>query len=102
MIGGLLIIFIYITRLISNKKFKFSLKILLLNIRILIIYLLINNYLITNNFYLFNQLLQFNYNKYINSITIFLIIISICYLLITIIATVKITQFKSGPLRQKF
>jgi len=106
-IGGLLIIFIYITRLISNKKFKFSYKILAINFITIIIILitfyytnLLNYNLI--NYLIINQKFIFRFNKYINTINISILIIIITFLLITIIAVVKITQFKSGPLRQKF
>lgn len=106
-IGGLLILFIYITRLVSNEKFKFNPIILFLNGIILIIILLINlnenfNFTLLNKpriIFIYN--LNNNFRKFITSNSIIIILI-IIYLLITIIAVVKISTFKSGPLRQKF
>nr|WON66001.1 NADH dehydrogenase subunit 6 [Carpelimus sp. 1 HFZ-2023b] len=98
MIGGLLIIFIYMTSLISNKKFKFSIKILTFNMIMLITFYFIEYNSIFEN----KNNIQFNFNKYINTPSFSIMIIMIIYLLITMIAVVKITQFKSGALRQKF
>nr|ARH53763.1 NADH dehydrogenase subunit 6 [Carpelimus fuliginosus] len=97
MIGGLLIIFIYMTSLISNKKFKFSQKIFIMNLIIFMLYFIeLNTF---NNNY---NMIQLNFNKYINTSSFFIMVSMIIYLLITMIAVVKITQFKSGALRQKF
>nr|ALO77185.1 NADH deshydrogenase subunit 6 [Carpelimus sp. CAR01] len=102
MIGGLLIIFIYMTSLISNKKFKFSPKIMITNIIMMfsILYMnyYVNHYMIYNNY----NNLTISFNKYINTSMFSIMILMIIYLLITMIAVVKITQFKSGALRQKF
>nr|YP_010238869.1 NADH dehydrogenase subunit 6 [Anoplophora horsfieldi]QTE20918.1 NADH dehydrogenase subunit 6 [Anoplophora horsfieldi]QTV20884.1 NADH dehydrogenase subunit 6 [Anoplophora horsfieldi] len=110
MIGGMLILFIYMTSIASNEKFKFSYKLFITISMMLIILLtlfILDSYLF--NFNLMNDLTNQNMiqnfklsmNKFlmwpINTI-FFLIII---YLLITLIMIVKITDIKSGPLRQK-
>lgn len=99
------------TRVASNEKFKFSYKLLILLILILTLILRI---LLIDHFYfnlnlinnLFNQNLIYNFKLSINkflrwpiNLVFFFIII---YLLITLIIVVKITNIKSGPLRQKF
>lgn len=107
-IGGILVLFLYMTNVASNEKFQFSLKlniILYSFIFIIIISLLINyqfyskfNNLILNfdSNFLFNQTITKFITFPIN--TIYLIII--IYLFITLIAVVKITNIKYGPLRQ--
>nr|YP_010032845.1 NADH dehydrogenase subunit 6 [Parastratiosphecomyia szechuanensis]QOW38330.1 NADH dehydrogenase subunit 6 [Parastratiosphecomyia szechuanensis] len=113
-LGGLLILFIYITSLASNEMFSFSMKILtsmVVLFSIIVLFLLITdnmliysifkndmmnlmtsnmNYSSTNKMSLINL-----YNFPINLITIMLM----NYLLLTLIAVVKITNSFYGPLR---
>lgn len=110
-IGGILILFIYITRIASNEKFKFSYKLSLLLLTLfifLIIRLFLDSYFYSENFnirdlnnkdktLLFNLTL-IKYTNWPNNKVIFIIIL---YLLITLIAIVKITKIKYGPLRPK-
>lgn len=111
LIGGLIILFIYITRIASNEKFKLSYKLSLICIIIIILRIILlysDNFIFNINLYTYDlnrqNLLIKNYlslRKYFNwpnNIIIYLIII---YLFVTLIATVKITEIKSGPLRQK-
>nr|AXS66306.1 NADH dehydrogenase subunit 6 [Cucujoidea sp. 9 KM-2017] len=111
MIGGMLILFIYMTSIASNEKFKISNKLMLfiLITSPLMIILLLESYL--TNFFLMNfsmlsmnNLMQFNLslNKFLNFPMMNIYIIMIIYLFITLIAVVKITNIKYGPLRQKF
>nr|QJF72857.1 NADH dehydrogenase subunit 6 [Nephus includens] len=114
MIGGLLILFIYMTSIASNEKFKFNYMIFFSTLMILflmIMYLiLIKNYkyneFLTKNF--INIKFDENYNffysmsKYYNYPSNKLMMFSIIYLLISLIITVKICKVKSGPLRQLF
>nr|ARH54673.1 NADH dehydrogenase subunit 6 [Stenurella nigra] len=110
MIGGMLILFIYMTSIASNEKFKFSYKLLMLSLMIMSLFIMtfIDLYLNEMNLNLsdtINQNKNYNFNlsmnKFFNwpnnSITYLMII----YLLITLIAIVKITKIKYGPLRQK-
>nr|YP_003097174.1 NADH dehydrogenase subunit 6 [Psacothea hilaris]ACR44363.1 NADH dehydrogenase subunit 6 [Psacothea hilaris] len=110
MIGGMLILFIYMTSVASNEKFKFSYKLTLACIFItsimsllFIIDLYYFNLNSMNN--LFNQVNHENFklsmNKFMNwpmNMNFFLMII---YLLVTLIMVVKITNIQYGPLRQK-
>nr|YP_010166787.1 NADH dehydrogenase subunit 6 [Scarodytes savinensis]QRV62891.1 NADH dehydrogenase subunit 6 [Scarodytes savinensis] len=117
MIGGMMVLFMYMTSLASNEKFNFSKKILLLIITMLIISTIMNfndmsiinlNFKNSNMMEMINNMimlkneniksLNFMYNKPNFIITIMLI----NYLLLTLVAVVKITKSKSGPLRQKF
>ena len=116
-LGGILVLFIYVTSLASNEIFNFSIKLFIITIIIFfIIYFfcffidknllisyftnhdnenltLIKNLLIENSLIL-NKL----YNFPINLITILLIV----YLFLTLIAVVKITNIFEGPLRPNY
>lgn len=119
-IGGILILFIYITSLASNETFIFSLNFklskfffLLITIIIIFVYLtdfkslfIINKTLNSETFNLIfiktlieqnNLILNKIYNFPINIITIILV----NYLFLTLITSVKITNIFKGPLRPK-
>nr|AXS66258.1 NADH dehydrogenase subunit 6 [Cucujoidea sp. 5 KM-2017] len=110
MIGGLLILFIYMTSIASNEKFNF--KIINSIIFILILMSLILTNKIFNIEFLNTNLLTSNImekknfffitSKFYNFPFINLIIITIIYLLISMIAVIKITFNKKTPLRQLF
>ena len=116
-LGGILVLFIYVTSLASNEIFNFSLNLFIsgvLTFRVIYSFLffidknLIINYLINyeneilieikslliENSLILNKL----YNFPVNLITILLII----YLFLTLIAVVKITNVFEGPLRPNF
>nr|UAJ48134.1 NADH dehydrogenase subunit 6 [Cybister japonicus] len=118
MIGGMLILFIYMTSLASNEMFKFSKYILFILIfmfmtTLLIFYnmdyLMINSILKNSNLienldnwlFLKNENL-ITLNKIYNNPNNWMTFILINYLLLTLIAVVKITKINYGPLRQKF
>nr|UDD74625.1 NADH dehydrogenase subunit 6 [Monodiamesa sp. 2 CZ-2021a] len=115
-LGGMLVLFIYVTSLASNEMFSFSMKILTFStvFFFLIIFssVMIDsnmfiNYLFNNEMSSLNDLNSFMnensitlnklYNFPINLITILLI----NYLFLTLIAVVKITNIYEGPLRPK-
>nr|APX39542.1 NADH dehydrogenase subunit 6 [Chrysolina haemoptera] len=112
MVGGMLILFIYMTSVASNEKFKFSFKIMnLMFLSMLLIFMI----MFIDNFYysLFmnlSDMMNQNYmknnnlsmNKYMNFPNNFMIYMMMIYLFITLIMVVKITSLKYGPLRQKF
>nr|YP_010596327.1 NADH dehydrogenase subunit 6 [Sthenias yunnanus]WAJ61229.1 NADH dehydrogenase subunit 6 [Sthenias yunnanus] len=111
MIGGLLILFIYMTSVASNEKFKFSIKLFLI---LTPIFLVTSFYVIADAFFfniilsndLMNQAKTSNFklslNKFITYPLSSIFYLLIVYLLVTLIMVVKITDIKSGPLRQKY
>nr|YP_010166748.1 NADH dehydrogenase subunit 6 [Porhydrus obliquesignatus]QRV62852.1 NADH dehydrogenase subunit 6 [Porhydrus obliquesignatus] len=118
MIGGMLILFMYMTSLASNEKFKFSMKITSMIIISLMMFMIINFIYDKSMFYMLFKnsnlseimdkfLFMKNENLYsltmmYNNPNMMITIIMINYLLLTLIAVVKITKSNSGPLRQKF
>nr|YP_009995360.1 NADH dehydrogenase subunit 6 [Ochthebius glaber]QNP09776.1 NADH dehydrogenase subunit 6 [Ochthebius glaber] len=108
MIGGMLVLFIYMTSIASNEKFKFNNKLMFMNISLMILTLtnvIMNNFIINLNNFNFNFDYNSNYfmlNKFFNIPSNLIMFMMIIYLFITLIAVVKITVFKLGPLRQKF
>nr|WDA93955.1 NADH dehydrogenase subunit 6 [Phyllomyza sp.] len=112
-IGGMLVLFIYVTSLASNEIFSFSFNMMvyvviyLFFMLILWIYkdLLINIWSINNEMsslmYLMNFLKENSMNllKLYNYPTNMFTIMLMNYLLITLIAVVKITNLHYGPLR---
>nr|YP_010610990.1 NADH dehydrogenase subunit 6 [Rhingia xanthopoda]WAP91824.1 NADH dehydrogenase subunit 6 [Rhingia xanthopoda] len=113
-VGGMLVLFIYVTSLASNETFSFSMKMamtLMINFILLMIIMFfmdkmiltfnsMNNEMtsiISINSYINENTLNLNklYNYPTNMITILLV----NYLLITLIAAVKITKLFYGPLR---
>nr|ALO70336.1 NADH deshydrogenase subunit 6 [Atheta sp. 2 EF-2015] len=113
MVGGMLVLFIYMTSIASNEMFKYSNKIMFLSMMIMMFcllnYFMIDSFLINMN-YLYTETFMnyFNDNhyksltKYFNYPSMFMIFFMIIYLFITLIAVVKITKIESGPLRQQF
>nr|AYW52139.1 NADH dehydrogenase subunit 6 [Discolomatidae sp. 1 ACP-2013] len=111
MIGGLLVLFIYMTSIASNEKFNFSFNLfMLLILMFIIIYLFLKFYLKINlslhqNSMLFNNTI-YNFNlsmiKYYNYPSIMLTFLIILYLLMTMIMTIMICNKNMGSLRQKF
>nr|YP_009441666.1 NADH dehydrogenase subunit 6 [Byturus ochraceus]AOY39185.1 NADH dehydrogenase subunit 6 [Byturus ochraceus] len=111
-IGGMLVLFIYMTSIASNEKFHLNMKLmmmLLLMMSCMIIMMLIDNFYLSQ-FMLNHEMNMLNsisienlsMNKYLNMPNSFIYILIIFYLLITMIAVVKITGTKSGPLRQMY
>ena len=107
-IGGILVLFIYITSVASNEKFKFSDKLIILITTTLILIILdqFPRYQISYNSDIsisrIITIYQLSLRKYINLPSNWIIISIIIYLLVTLIAVVKITNISYGPLRQKF
>nr|AYR05356.1 NADH dehydrogenase subunit 6 [Coleoptera sp. ACP-2013] len=102
LIGGMMILFIYMTSIASNEKFKFSMNIFLtMMITLGLSNMFINNNLIQN----FKNIeltftLPFILNKYFNSNSILTFSLIIIYLLITLIMIVNMTIMSSSTLRQ--
>nr|YP_010118687.1 NADH dehydrogenase subunit 6 [Pelopidas mathias]QQY86878.1 NADH dehydrogenase subunit 6 [Pelopidas mathias] len=116
-LGGLLVLFIYISSIASNELFNISLKnnmLFLMFFFICILMSIINmnnlkmmnffsNLLDMNNFFnyylFFNNENNINLSKLYNNHNYFLMLMLIIYLFITLIAVVKITNIFYGPLR---
>nr|YP_009159311.1 NADH dehydrogenase subunit 6 [Parochlus steinenii]AKP94963.1 NADH dehydrogenase subunit 6 [Parochlus steinenii] len=115
-LGGMLVLFIYVTSLASNEMFTMSMKILVISTSVIMMSILmimcLDPYLIQSFIYnnemnpLFSLSLMTeenttNLNKLYNFPTNLLTILLINYLFLTLIAAVKITNIFYGPLRPK-
>nr|YP_006493354.1 NADH dehydrogenase subunit 6 [Thitarodes renzhiensis]YP_010963448.1 NADH dehydrogenase subunit 6 [Thitarodes xunhuaensis]ADK97539.1 NADH dehydrogenase subunit 6 [Thitarodes renzhiensis]WNL54563.1 NADH dehydrogenase subunit 6 [Thitarodes xunhuaensis] len=114
-LGGLLVMFIYVASIASNEMFKFNSNLLLFYLMIMmtmfIIILMFNNLYWLNlninsellNFWnkmiFFNNENSINISKIYNNQSYFLTLMSIIYLLITLFAIIKIININYGPLR---
>nr|AOY39692.1 NADH dehydrogenase subunit 6 [Scolytinae sp. BMNH 1040146] len=105
MIGGMLIMFMYMTSIASNEKFKIPKNMVMMTtipLISLIIYFIDSwyNYLpMKTNIY--NWFLP-SLKKFYNWPNLLLSIMMMSFLLLTLIAIVKITDKKMGPMRQKY
>nr|YP_009516305.1 NADH dehydrogenase subunit 6 [Choristoneura pinus pinus]AYA73164.1 NADH dehydrogenase subunit 6 [Choristoneura pinus pinus] len=116
-LGGLLVLFIYVSSIASNEMFKnnfFFLKIIFISSIIIFIFSLyiFNNLNLLNYFFnsemenlfnysmLFNNENKINLSKLYNNQTFLMMMMMIIYLFITLVAVVKITNIFYGPLRQ--
>nr|YP_009758317.1 NADH dehydrogenase subunit 6 [Erannis ankeraria]QIN90123.1 NADH dehydrogenase subunit 6 [Erannis ankeraria] len=117
-LGGLLVLFIYVSSVASNEMFKLSINmkmlmmIFLLMISINQIYLYIfenlnwmnlSNNISDNdnmlNMTFFNNDNKINLNKFYNNQTYMIMMMLVIYLFISLVAIVKITNIFYGPLR---
>nr|YP_009407712.1 NADH dehydrogenase subunit 6 [Ampelophaga rubiginosa]AMB36454.1 NADH dehydrogenase subunit 6 [Ampelophaga rubiginosa]QVT10944.1 NADH dehydrogenase subunit 6 [Ampelophaga rubiginosa] len=114
-LGGLLVLFIYVSSIASNEMFLLSnyLKIMFIIMLFMMIMIqllfiknlnwmnFINNSEMNNfmNFMFFNNENKINLNKLYNNNSSLLMMLLIIYLFITLIAVVKITNIFFGPLR---
>nr|YP_010392988.1 NADH dehydrogenase subunit 6 [Tipula aestiva]UPX88789.1 NADH dehydrogenase subunit 6 [Tipula aestiva] len=115
-IGGMLVLFIYMTSLASNEMFNFSIKkfllILFMLFTLIIIIFIINDFSIFNFFNLNTEMTSImnemnfikenslNLNKLYNFPNNMMTLLLINYLFLTLIIIVKITNNFYGPLRQ--
>nr|YP_133768.1 NADH dehydrogenase subunit 6 [Dermatobia hominis]AAR16445.1 NADH dehydrogenase subunit 6 [Dermatobia hominis] len=114
--GGMLVLFIYVTSLASNEMFSLSIKLtsillFMFLISSMLLYFIDKNILLqyfnieTKPINLMNSFISENslsLNKLYNFPTNMLTIMLMNYLLITLIAIVKITKLFKGPLRPMF
>nr|YP_011004573.1 NADH dehydrogenase subunit 6 [Pyrocoelia pectoralis]WPT27228.1 NADH dehydrogenase subunit 6 [Pyrocoelia pectoralis] len=111
MVGGMLILFSYMTSVASNEMFKPSnnLLIMLMSSMMSLMFIMIQKKSILPYFKFNNtdsQMFQTQENfsmillKYLSFPMMLMWLMLIIYLLITMIAAVKITVIKNGPLRQ--
>nr|YP_010397548.1 NADH dehydrogenase subunit 6 [Boreoheptagyia brevitarsis]UQJ73457.1 NADH dehydrogenase subunit 6 [Boreoheptagyia brevitarsis] len=116
-LGGMLVLFIYVTSLASNEMFSFSMKIFILSFLMLFFLLfltlildnsIISNFMMNNEMNSFYDMKSFisensiSLNKLYNFPTNMITILLINYLFLTLIAVVKITNIFEGPLRPKY
>nr|YP_010049242.1 NADH dehydrogenase subunit 6 [Promethis valgipes]QPL15577.1 NADH dehydrogenase subunit 6 [Promethis valgipes] len=106
MVGGMLILFMYMTSVASNEKFKTNPKMTLIALLIPPLMFMLNKMT------LFTQKpsetlpatqaeeMALLLNKFINSPMSLTLIFLMMYLLLALIATVKISNFKQGSIRQ--
>nr|YP_010564699.1 NADH dehydrogenase subunit 6 [Lordithon arcuatus]UZA61076.1 NADH dehydrogenase subunit 6 [Lordithon arcuatus] len=107
MVGGMLVLFVYMTSIASNEKFKFSLKISLFSS--IFLFTLMSIWFISDKFMSpifmktnsinFMNMYELTLNKFINYPMMNIFLMIIIYLFITLVAVVKITNLKIGPLR---
>nr|YP_009243418.1 NADH dehydrogenase subunit 6 [Helcystogramma macroscopa]AJF22798.1 NADH dehydrogenase subunit 6 [Helcystogramma macroscopa]AMR57163.1 NADH dehydrogenase subunit 6 [Helcystogramma macroscopa] len=118
-LGGLLVLFIYVSSIASNEMFNLSFKMKNFFFMIMLINLIISmNFIYNiqwmnfinnldminffNSFLFFNNEYKINISKLYNSQTFLMMMMMIIYLFITLVAVVKITNIFFGPLRSSF
>nr|WCL18781.1 NADH dehydrogenase subunit 6 [Phthiridium sp. A GC-2023a] len=115
-VGALLILFIYITSLTSNKLFNFSYKMLIIPfimmfMMLMKIYYFINSDMLKMYMYMNYELIISDMLKIKNNYMLLLcmlfnfpsnmmILMIMLYLLFSLISIVKITKFNKGPMRK--
>nr|ANH54468.1 NADH dehydrogenase subunit 6 [Spodoptera frugiperda]QHB74384.1 NADH dehydrogenase subunit 6 [Spodoptera frugiperda] len=115
-LGGLLVLFIYVSSIASNQLFTFKFNYKKMSILILIMMFLMmmmyNNNMtwlnlsmnsdmdnFNNMIFFFNNENKINLSKLYNNQTFLIMMMLVIYLFITLIAIVKITNIFYGPLR---
>lgn len=113
-LGGILVLFIYVTSLASNEIFTFSIKIITLSLSLLTFIVIFTFFLDSSHLssLIINTEIQslvtletfinedsLNLNKLYNYPTNIITLLLINYLFLTLIAAVKITNIFQGPLR---
>nr|YP_009740482.1 NADH dehydrogenase subunit 6 [Lacanobia aliena]QID03221.1 NADH dehydrogenase subunit 6 [Lacanobia aliena] len=117
-LGGLLVLFIYVSSIASNEMFNlsFNMKIMMLILMMLIIMSQIYFFMFENlnwmnlsnnmtenenmlNMSFFNNENKINLNKLYNNHTYLMMMMLVIYLFISLVAIVKITNIFYGPLR---
>nr|YP_009110182.1 NADH dehydrogenase subunit 6 [Rhodopsona rubiginosa]AIW64883.1 NADH dehydrogenase subunit 6 [Rhodopsona rubiginosa] len=118
-LGGLLVLFIYVSSIASNEMFKMNMQMKILFLYLSMFFLILSMIMMNNlkymNFYFnmemetffnfnsfFNNENKLNLSKLYNSQTFFLMLMLIIYLFITLISVVKITNISFGPIRSNF
>nr|UKE80234.1 NADH dehydrogenase subunit 6 [Zonitis tarasca borealis] len=106
MIGGMLILFIYMTSIASNEKFSFNMKTMWLMLMIPLTIVISMNITFTTDSIIWNMMtnnsiVEISMIKYTFMPMNMLLMFMIMYLFITMIAIVKIIDKSNGPLRQK-
>nr|YP_009469535.1 NADH dehydrogenase subunit 6 [Tenebrio obscurus]AVE14887.1 NADH dehydrogenase subunit 6 [Tenebrio obscurus] len=107
MVGGMLILFMYMTSIASNEKFKMNSKEILMTILVpmsmVALNMLMKNMQMKNNemnIMNMNPSMISSMNKFFTFPSSMIMIFMIMYLFMALVATVKITNFKKGTMRQ--
>nr|ALO76109.1 NADH deshydrogenase subunit 6 [Amphiops globus] len=107
MVGGMLVLFIYMTSIASNEKFKFSnwnLMLTLIFIAMSSLTIFLDQYFMEYLNFQTETINNLNFSSMISKFMNFphniILFVIITYLFITLIAVVKISKIKYGPLRQ--
>nr|APD14898.1 NADH dehydrogenase subunit 6 [Eupolyphaga sp. NS-2016] len=107
-LGGMLVLFIYVTSLASNEMFNLSTKMMMTSALLTMLMTMMVMKMPQNNTDLINQeMIMNNENilllmKLYNSSSSLITILLASYLFLTLIAVVKITNISKGPLRQMY
>nr|QWC53819.1 NADH dehydrogenase subunit 6 [Concaveplana rufolineata] len=104
MIGGLLIIFTYMSSIASNEKFKLNIKIIFMMIVIMTLsedMLNSNQTEETENLLMLNDVETMSMMKLYNTKSMLLTMMLVIYLLLTMIIVSMIVKHNKGPLRSK-
>nr|ATD52983.1 NADH dehydrogenase subunit 6 [Exitianus sp. EMHAU-2015-Zz05232005] len=102
-IGGLLILFMYMSSIASNEKFTPNIKILM----ILMVMLILPTEEIMNEFQMQNSMEMFlsgestSMTKIYNKKTMMITIMLFMYMFITMVVVTKVIKIHKGPLRSK-
>nr|AVN67494.1 NADH dehydrogenase subunit 6 [Panchlora nivea] len=106
-LGGMLVLFIYVTSLASNEMFSMSTKLIITILLMTPLLMWMMKSMYTNiqnqesmNFYIMNNSTNFPLIKLYNFPTNIITIMLALYLFLTLIVVVKITNIFEGPLRQ--
>nr|YP_010875367.1 NADH dehydrogenase subunit 6 [Pycnoscelus surinamensis]WGW15114.1 NADH dehydrogenase subunit 6 [Pycnoscelus surinamensis] len=105
-LGGMLVLFIYVTSLASNEMFSMSMKILVSSILISMSIMIFMKMQLsiknqeTMSFLINNSMTHIPLIKLYSTPTSVITILLATYLFLTLIAVVKITNIFKGPLRQ--
>nr|YP_010035030.1 NADH dehydrogenase subunit 6 [Parazyginella tiani]QOX09874.1 NADH dehydrogenase subunit 6 [Parazyginella tiani] len=101
MIGGLLIMFMYMSSIASNEKFKLKINLILIMVILITITdeMFIETQIKENESIMINEELNISLMKMYNTKSMFMTIMLVCYLLLTMIAVTKMVKHSKGPLR---
>nr|UGS80331.1 NADH dehydrogenase subunit 6 [Hemicaecilius mockfordi] len=111
-IGGMLILFIYVTSIFPNEKFMFNQsKTIFFSMFVTMTVIMFMMYLffLNTNFYFFESYSSFLMKehlilsptkKFFSSQTSFMLIFLVNYLFFCMIVVIKVTNFQQGPLRK--
>nr|QJD07218.1 NADH dehydrogenase subunit 6 [Ghauriana sinensis] len=107
LIGGLLILIMYMNGIASNKMFTLNINFSLILMIMLILMMLnddfINSYMMKENDNLMNEeKLNLSFMKIYNFKSMFITIMLVIYLLLTMISVSKCVKINEGPLRMFF